>query len=264
MQTKGFLSHWSHVRAVLKLLGLILWSTLLVPLQCLVLLRAVRMDPYTITRLWHRGVCFIIGLRVQVNGVPLTAMRTVYVSNHVSHFDIPVLGSVLKGSFVAKDDMARWPVAGFMARLQQTIFISRDPRAGRAVTESIAEQLRRGRSLILFPEGTTGDGSDVMPFKSTIFGILFAGDAEMSAQAVQPLSICVLEVDGRLVRSQEDRDGYAYYGDMHAGAHAWGFLRSSGARIEVRFSDAIAPDAALDRKALTQRAYNDVRGRLLR
>lgn len=264
MQTKGFLSRWSHARAVLKLLGLILWSALLVPLQCLVLWRVVRMDPYTITRLWHRGVCVLIGLRVQISGVPVAGARTVYVSNHVSHFDIPVLGSVLKGSFVAKDDMARWPVAGFMARLQQTIFISRDPRAGRAVTESIAEQLRRGRSLILFPEGTTGDGSDVLPFKSTIFGILFVGDAEISAHAVQPLSICVLEVDHRPVQQQSDRDGYAYYGDMHAGLHAWGFLRSGGARIEVRFAEAITADAALDRKALAQRAYHDVRGLLLR
>ena len=173
-----------------------------------------------------------------------------------------MLGSVLKGSFVAKDDMARWPVAGFMARLQQTVFISRDPRAGRAVTDSIAGQLRSGRSLILFPEGTTSDGSDVLAFKSTIFGILFAGDSQISACAVQPVIIRVLGVDGRPVLSQADRDVYAFYGDMHAGAHAWAFLRSKGAQIEVRFADAITADAALDRKALAGRAHAQVRAGL--
>jgi 1-acyl-sn-glycerol-3-phosphate acyltransferase len=265
MRKLRFFSGWTHARAVTKLAALLAWSTLLVPLQLLLLWRARstgKTGAYTVTKLWHRGVCVLIGLRVQVTGVPLSATRTVYVSNHVSHFDIPVLGSVLKGSFIAKDDMARWPVAGFMARLQQTVFISRDPRAGRAVTDSIAEQLRSGRSLILFPEGTTSDGSGVLPFKSSIFGILFAGDAEISAGAVQPVTIRVLAVDSRAVCSQADRDGYAFYGDMHAGAHAWGFLRSKGARIEVRFADAIAADAALDRKALAQRALSDVRAGL--
>ena len=259
MPKSSFFSFWTHARAIAKLLGLFGWSALLVPLQLLVLWRVLgRIDPYAITKLWHRGVCVLIGVRVQVKGAPLCASRMVYVSNHVSHFDIPVLGSVLKGSFIAKDDMARWPIAGFMARLQQTVFISRDPRAGKAVTDSIAAQLRCGRSLILFPEGTTSDGSSVLPFKSSIFGILFAGDAEISASAVQPVIIRVLAVDGRAVSSQVDRDGYAFYGDMQAGAHAWGFLRSKGAQIEVRFVDAITADAALDRKALAQRAYSDV------
>ncbi len=256
MPQAQFFSGWTHARAIVKLLGLLAWSALLVPLQLLVLWRVLgSIDPYTITKLWHRGVCALIGVRVQITGAPMQASRMVYVSNHVSHFDIPVLGSVLKGSFVAKDDMARWPVAGFMARLQQTVFISRDPRAGRAVTDSIAAQLRSGRSLILFPEGTTSDGGTVLPFKSTIFGILFAGDAAISAHAVQPVIIRVLAVDGGAAKSQIDRDLYAFYGDMQAGAHAWAFLRSKGARIEVRFASAIDAESALDRKALAQRAH---------
>jgi lyso-ornithine lipid O-acyltransferase len=266
-----FFSGYTHLRATAKLLALLSWSALLVPLQLLVLSRAFKfanVDPYTITRLWHRGVCALIGVRVQITGTPMHANRMVYVGNHVSHFDIPVLGSVLKGSFVAKDDMARWPIAGFMARLQQTLFISRDPRAGRAVAESIAAQLQSGRSLILFPEGTTSEGADVLPFKSTIFGILFADvsrdaqEAEISARAVQPLSICVRAVNGRPVASQADRDGYAFYGDMHAGAHAWAFLRSKGAWIELRFAEVIKADAGLDRKALAQRAQAEVRAGL--
>jgi len=258
MPARQFLSGWTHARAFAKLAGLLAWSALLVPPQLLFLWRARRFgstDTYSVTKLWHRGVCALLGLRVQIDGVPLCASRTVYVSNHISHFDIPVLGSVLKGSFVAKDDMARWPIAGFMARLQQTVFISRDPRAGRAVTDNIAGQLRSGRSLILFPEGTTSDGSDVLPFKSSIFGILFAGDSEISATAVQPLTIRVLAVNGQPVCSQLDRDGYAFYGDMQAGAHAWAFLRSKGATIELRFLSAITADAALDRKALALRAH---------
>jgi lyso-ornithine lipid O-acyltransferase len=266
MPQQQYFSGLTHLRAVAKLTGLMAWSALLVPLQMVAMLRARKLGTagaYRITRLWHRGVCALIGLRVQTHGAPLLGGRIVYVSNHVSHFDIPVLGSVLKGSFIAKEDMARWPIAGFMARLQQTVFISRDPRAGRAVSEHIAAQLQSGRSLILFPEGTTSDGSAVLPFKSTIFGILFAGDADISANAVQPLTIRVLAVDGKAVTSQTDRDGYAFYGDMRAGAHAWAFLRSKGARIEVHFSEAITADAAaMDRKALAQRAHEVVRAGL--
>ena len=80
----------------------------------------------------------------------------------------------------------------------------------------------------------------------------------MSANAIQPVIIRVLEVDGRPVHSQLDRDGYAFYGDMQAGAHAWTFLRSKGAQIEVRFANAINSEAALDRKALALKAHAEV------
>lgn len=265
MPQQQYFSGLTHVRAAAKLAGLLAWSALLVPMQLFAIWRARRFgrgNAYAITRLWHRGVCALIGLQVQVHGKPIHDSRMVFVSNHVSHFDIPVLGSVLKGSFIAKDDMARWPVAGFMARLQQTVFISRDPRAGQAVSEHIAVQLQSGRSLILFPEGTTSNGSDVLPFKTTIFGILFDGGSDVSARAVQPVTIRVHAVDGRTVVSQTDRDGYAFYGDMPAGLHAWAFLRSKGARIEVRFADAITADARMDRKALAQRAHQVVRAGL--
>ena len=75
---------------------------------------------------------------------------------------------------------------------------------------------------------------------------------------MQPLSIRVRGVDGRPIHSQMDRAGYAFYGDMQAAAHAWAFLRSKGAQIEVRFADAITAEAALDRKALARKAHAEV------
>jgi 1-acyl-sn-glycerol-3-phosphate acyltransferase len=243
-------------KALLRIILLVLWSLLLVPVQLLVMLFSRGTAAFRITQLWHRGVCAILGLRVEVRGQPVQDGQAVYVSNHVSHFDIPVIGSVLRAAFVAKAEMAKWPVAAFMARLQQTVFISRDSRDGSKVAERIAAEVSAGRSLLLFPEGTTSDGSAVAPFKSTLFAILFPPTP--TPWRVQPFTLRVRIANGEVVRTQAQRDAYAYYGDMHAGRHAWTFLRSRGATITLIFHAPIVSSADLDRKSLAALAQGIV------
>ena len=238
----------THVKAAIKLMLVMGWSLLLVPPQLLVLLCTRGLAAFWIPQLWHRGLCFVLGLKVEVKGQPVRGRHVVYVSNHVSHFDIPVIGRTLRAAFIAKGEMQSWPVAGFMARLQQTVFISRASRDGVAVTRMVAAVLAQGRSLVLFPEGTTSGGVDVAPFKSSLFAILFP--PEGGDWLVQPFTIRVERIGGRPVTDQDTRDHYAYYGAMPAGPHAWNFLRGSGATVRMLFHPPIASGPQHDRKSL--------------
>lgn len=238
----------ASLKAGLKLLALVLWSLLLVPLQLLVMLFTRGRVAFWITRLWHRGVCAVLGLKVRVEGQPVRDRQAVFVSNHISHFDIPVIGRTLHAAFVAKGEMRDWPVAGFMARLQQTVFISRKSQDGKEVTRMVAEVMAKGRSLVLFPEGTTSSGTSVATFKSTLFAILFP--PEPAPWLVQPFTIVVEAADGRAVTDQRHRDIYAFYGEMQAGPHAWNFLKRSGATLRLVFHAPIESSPEHNRKSL--------------
>ena len=113
---------------------------------------------------WQRIACAIVGIRVRVDGEP-AAPPLLIAANHISWLDISVLGSVLPVSFVAKAEVAGWPVVGTLARLQRTVFIDRDPpyRRPASATEAIAARVGRGDVMVLFAEGTTGDGNRSCP-----------------------------------------------------------------------------------------------------
>ena len=97
----------------------------------------------------------------------------IYLCNHISYLDVLVLGSMLDGCFVAKSEVASWPGFGFLAKLQKTIFIVRERRALKQSRKSIADAMQKDHDIILFPEGTSTDGWDVMQFKAGLLGIFF-------------------------------------------------------------------------------------------
>lgn len=231
-----------------KTLALLALSLVLVPLQ--VLVRLVTRGPAAawLPMRWHAGVRRILGIRVEVVGTVGDGHATLFVGNHVSHFDIFVLGGVLPGSFIAKDEMARWPLANKLCALQDTVFVSRNPRDAGRVAAAMHSVLQRRRSLILFPEGTTSDGSAVAPFKSSLFSV-FLGPAA-GAWTVQPFTLSLQAVDGHELRLGGDRDGYAFHGDMAMGAHLLKFLGLRGARLRLvlHAPRVLAPDE--DRKRL--------------
>ena len=242
-------------RAALRLGAFALLVVATAPLQWLLLRLHRGRRAGLLPRAFHRAACRIFGLRVEASGAPSPG-RTVFVANHLSHLDVMVLGSLLDASFVAKDEIDGWPVLGWLARLQQTVFVSRDPRAARAVTVALRNALASGRSLVLFPEGTSSDGRDVLPFKSSAF-VLF-GEAGMENVGLQPVTVELLAVAGRGRDDGFDRDLYAYHGDASLGPHMLRFLGSRGARVGVRFHTPIEAPQVLDRKALAQRVRERV------
>src|SRR5258708_9723130 len=110
-----------------------------------------------------------------------------FAANHISYLDITVFGSLIAGSFIAKREVARWPLFGWLALLQRSVFIDRQVRSTAQQRDSIAGRLAAGDALILFPAGTSGDGNRILPFQSALFSV--ADSAATGPVTVQPLSI---------------------------------------------------------------------------
>ena len=142
--------------------------------------------------LWWVGK--VLGLRVIVKGEIARAAPVLVVSNHVSWVDIVVLGGLAPLSFVAKSEVAGWPIIGTLARLQRSIFVDRTRRTMTAdIARSIGHRLVAGDTIVLFGEGTTGDGNRVLPFRPALLAsvreAMSASGAGGTPILVQPLSI---------------------------------------------------------------------------
>lgn len=134
--------------------------------------------------LWLRWFASILRLQIVKQGDPVS-VPALLVSNHISWLDIIVLGRFLPAHFVAKSDIAKWPVIGFLARQSGTIFVSRgDKQQIKATAEKMLWQLRQNGSVIAFPEGTTTDGLGVLPFHASLFQSVL-----LIKSVVQPVAI---------------------------------------------------------------------------
>jgi 1-acyl-sn-glycerol-3-phosphate acyltransferase len=117
-----------------------------------------------VQRLWCRGLLLLLGVRVRIVG-PGPTEAALYVSNHLSYLDVAVIGSVAGCRFVAKREVAGWPVVGFLARLGRVMFVDR--RRGKdllRVGDEIRGTLAAGVPVVFFPEGTSSRGESVLPF----------------------------------------------------------------------------------------------------
>jgi len=225
-------------------------------------LRTGAAHPGALPRLWHRFALRLLGIRVHVEGVPAAGRPLLLVANHVSWSDICVLGSLGPYSFVAKADMAAWPVFGMLARLQRSVFVERErTRASHLQARELGDRLGAGEALVLFAEGTTYDGNGVGPFKSTLFG---AAQAALASQPgletvhVQPVSIAYTRLHG-MPMGRFHRTHAAWIGDMDLVPHIGGVLREGGMDVEVRFGDPIPFTRGSNRKEIARLTETEVR-----
>lgn len=233
---------------------------LAVPLQMLVMVFHRGRGSYVIPHLWQNLICRIFGLKVIIEGTPLHDRQTLFVCNHLSYLDIPVLGSALKASFIAKKEVAGWPVFGFLSRLQQTAFISRSRNDAQREKNALSNMLDEGKSLILFPEGTSTDGRDVAPFKSSLFSMTLEDGRH--GMMIQPVTLRIEQVEGKSPDAQSVRDQYAWYGDMTMPPHLKAFTASRGAVIRLVFHPPVDPKTYTDRKMLADHCCLVVRSGL--
>ena len=193
-------------------------TLLLLPLQ-LVLLLLRHPLATTLPVRYHRGVGRILGLDVRVLGTRAAGRSVLYVVNHSSWLDIVVLSTVLPGRFVAKKEVAKWPVVGILAWLQRTVFVARDRHCVGRHRDQLAACLEAGDSLILFPEGTSSDGMGVLRFKSALFAIAEEPIAGASLR-VQPVSLAYTRLNG-MPLGRHMRPFFTWYGDVSLGGHLW-------------------------------------------
>lgn len=248
-------------RVYLKIAALGLITVVGIPLQWTALKLGLARAPRRLPVVFHRLVCAILGLRVIVHGEPPHGQPTLIVSNHVSWADITVVSSIMPVSFIAKSEVASWPLFGLFAKLQRSVFVDRAKRSATAdVNSAIAARLAGGEAMVLFGEGTTGDGVRVLPFRSALVGaardtIAGPGGARI---LLQPMSIAYVARNG-LPLGRNERADIAWYGDMDLAPHLMGVLRGGPFDVVVGFGPPIAFTAGVDRKAATRSAELDVR-----
>ncbi|MDX9689510.1 MAG: lysophospholipid acyltransferase family protein [Alphaproteobacteria bacterium] len=217
-----------------------------------------------VPKLFH-GLCIaLVGIKPRVRGkIPSVdaAQKTpmIVVCNHSSYLDIPVLGSIIDGCFVAKSEVGTWPFIGTMARFQNTVFLERKSTRAAAHRNILRENLEAGNNLIFFPEGTSSDGMRTLPFKSTLFSVVEKPLADGQYVKVQPVTILCTEIGG-LPMGRSWRPYYAWYGDMTLAKHAWEVFKIGAFTVDVIFHDPVTIEDFGNRKMLAdycERAVSD-------
>jgi 1-acyl-sn-glycerol-3-phosphate acyltransferase len=231
----------------------------LMPLQWLAMRFGWRLRD-RIPVLFHRTALRVIDVRVHVAGQPSQAMRPLlFVSNHNSWLDIPVLGSIEPLVFVAKSEIASWPLFGTFARMQRSVFVDRNRRQVTGdVNRSIASRLSGGDPVVLFGEGTSSDGNRILPFRSALLGALRDSMKSDGESFVQPVSISYTRFHG-IPMGRQHRDVAAWCGDMELVPHLLQVLREGAIDVVVTFGEPISVRQEDDRKALSRKLESLVR-----
>jgi len=195
---------------------------------------------------WNRRLCRLLNLRITVRG-QIAQTSTLLVANHISWLDIPCLHAVVAGDFVAKEDVARWPLIGAMAREAGTIFLRRGDRfALETVGDRMAWLLKRGHNIILFPEGTTTDGSTVQRFHSRLYQSALRAHAYVQAVAV----------------SYPHRAGVnpavPFIGDDNLARHLWALLAEPSVDVTLTFCPAVTAAAFASRHAAAEHTHAQI------
>src|SRR3977135_3734891 len=203
-----------------------------------------------------------MGVRIREVGTRSTASPALILSNHVSWLDICVITALAPVVFVAKSEVARWPVFGWLAKLQRTIFIDRRARHQTgAATREIADRLLGGDAVVLFAEGTSSDGIRVLPFRSSLVGAVHhaLGDStHHSHVTVQPMSLAYVRLSG-VPMGRALRALVAWSGDAALIPHLLRVLSSGAVDVTVSWGEAVAYDMSADRKAIARESEKSVR-----
>jgi len=196
---------------------------------------------------YHRLCCRILGIALERRGLLSNHRPTLFVANHTSYLDITILGASIEGSFVSKAEVARWPIFGWLAKLQRSIFVERSDRVGAArQRDAVRRRLEEGDNLILFPEGTSSDGIHILPFKTALFAA-----AEDERVVVQPVSVAYRLLDG-IPLGRFYRPFFAWYGDMAMAPHLWKALGLGRLTVVVQFHAPVRLKELSSRKALAE------------
>lgn len=249
------------IRVIPIALAFVALTLVLLPFQLI----GLAFDPRlrrAVPHLYHRMLCVLIGVRIREVGTRSTASPMLILSNHVSWLDISVITALAPVVFVAKSEVATWPLFGWLAKLQRTIFINRKARHQTgAATREIAGRLLGGDAVVLFAEGTSSDGVRVLPFRSSLVGAVhhaLGATTQHSHVTVQPMSLAYVGLSG-VPMGRALRERVAWYGDADLIPHLAHVLASGAVDVTVSWGQPIAYDMSADRKAIARDAEKSVR-----
>lgn len=248
------------LRFILMATAFALTILFLVPLQYVFL--KTGWGPQTATPiLFHRAVSRLLGFRIHVHGEMASRRPLLLAANHTSWTDIVILGSLREMAFIAKVQVATWPLFGMLAKLQRTVFIEREKRGKTHHQASeIATRLAAGDAMVLFAEGTTSDGNRVLPFKTSLFGAAQVAirETDVETVTVQPVAIAYTRVHG-MPMGRVHRPLVAWPGDVPLAPSLIGLLKDGAVDVDVWFGEPVVIDGTSDRKALARTMEKRVR-----
>lgn len=197
--------------------------------------------------LWSKVTLRLLGLKVTLEGTKPTNPFFL-VTNHLGYLDIPLIASQLPCTFVAKSEVASWPLFGTLATLSGTLFIDRESmRDNKRVNDRIQKHFSSSGSLALFPEGTSTDGRKVAPFRSSL--LCYPADRGMPVHCA---SIRYIAPQGCIKASES----MCWWGDMTMLPHFIQLFSMAGMSAVIQFSS--EPVRSFDRKELAQSLHQAV------
>ena len=212
---------------LIKIFLIFLIILIIVPFQITLVLFNLKLRLY-IPKIFHKFVLLVLGIKVNKIGEITRLRPLVLIGNHTSYLDIIVLGSLMPISFVAKEEIRGWFLFGFLAKMQNTIFIKRKNYKTLESIVKINENINNNFALVLFPEGTTSSGKKILNFKTSLFN-LFEGDSTLR---LQNFSLCYTHVNTMPIDNRV-RPQISWYGDMNMISHLTNLLKLSCINVTV-------------------------------
>jgi 1-acyl-sn-glycerol-3-phosphate acyltransferase len=252
---QGAMASISRARAIFRLFTFVVGSWLVVAGALLALLRHFperwkRTAPHNAR--WARVGQWCLGIRVQRVG-ELPPPGSLVVANHVGYADVLTVGGLFPVVFAARHDMRKWPMFGALAASGGTIFINREHRReGARGVARVAAALSVGATVLAFPEGTSTDGGELLPFRTGVFQ-----GAVDSGASVVPVAVRYLELDGAPITG-ENLDVVAWFRGESFLGHALRLASHRSVLAEVRFGEPLRPPHS-NRRTLAAAAEARVR-----
>nr|WP_307157739.1 lysophospholipid acyltransferase family protein [Rhizobium paknamense] len=215
-------------------------------------------------RYWHKVACFALGVKVRVHGEIARRRPLMLSANHCSWLDIMVLSSVADVAFIAKTEVADWPIFGTLAKLQKSVFVKREEkRSTGKQANDIAERMAAGEIVVLFPEGTTSDGNRLLPTKSSLYGAaaMALPLAPEGTVYVQPVAIAYTGIQG-MPMGRYYRPVVSWPGDVTLPPHLAGLLRVGAVEVDVCFGPPEEYREGVNRKHLASSVERRIRAML--
>jgi 1-acyl-sn-glycerol-3-phosphate acyltransferase len=207
-----------------------------------------------LTLLWAKTTLAVMEMSVTVNGAEhITGRGMLITSNHQSYLDIIILASVVPSLFVAKKEVRTWPLLGWLATLGGTLYIDRNAfRGAVAAMENIFRALREHVNVVIFPEGTSTNGEQIVLFKPALFR-----SALTAKRSVLPVTINYRSVNGEQADSI-NRDLFCWYGAMTFSKHFWSLLSARSMKVSVTIHPAIPFTPLMEPDRLCEHSYHAV------
>lgn len=236
-------------RSVAVLISTLLHYSLILPAYVLV---PFGFDPRGVASFlrhrWGLSICRILNIQVTVHG-KIPRPPFFLVSNHLSYADVWVLFSVLRGTFIAKSDVKKWPVIGWIIATSGILFVDRSRRMDvKRVNEEISRSITDSQGVILFPEGTTSPGDDVLPFRSPLL--------HYPAQKQMPVHTVAIHYTSKDVHFTA-REYICWWDDTPFAHHVLRMMRLKGSVADLYFGEEPVSDS--DRKTLTAKVESQIR-----